>query len=134
MSTHTPVIRHWYERPSAAMLILAVGLVLIILVISGTLSRTQSAVLSTSSEASLEQDFDASVARYMAMGEWYQNLAATERTALQRGNDANVARYVAMGQWFENLTAKERADLQRGNDANIDRYNAMADFYAAAEK
>lgn len=134
MSANTPVIKHWYERPSTAFLFLAIGLVLVILVVTGTFNGIQPAVFGSSNEANIEQGAEANVARYVAMGEWYGNQALKGNAGLERGNEAHVARYVAMGEWYANLAAREYADLQRGNEANVARYNAMADFYNAVSK
>jgi len=75
-------------------------------------------------EFQLQPSRAADTARWEAMGEYYLNQSRQERSQA-----ADVARWTAMGDYYEKL---EESQLQRSRAADAARWTAMADYYLHA--
>jgi hypothetical protein len=76
-------------------------------------------------EAQRQRIRAAEVARWTAMGEYYENLEASK---LVRGRAADTARWKAMGEYYQNLAGDQV--LSRAQSADAARWTAMAEYYA----
>ena len=115
------------------------SLLLVAMVISFPLSNTPT---------SAERGRAADATRWTAMGEYYEQLEASQ---LQRSRAADTARWEAMGEYYLNHSRRERSlaadtarwmamaesyqsveeaqNPQRGRAADAARWTAMADYY-----
>ena len=69
---------------------------------------------------------EAEIARWAAMGEYYENL---EEANLLRSRNADSARWTAMNEYYQKLAAAQTQHLQRSRAADAARWTAMAEYY-----
>lgn len=69
----------------------------------------------------------AAAARWIAMGEYYQELAGDQ--VLSRAQSADTARWMAMSEYYRKLAEAQAQSIQRGRTADAARWTAMAEYY-----
>jgi hypothetical protein len=72
----------------------------------------------------------ADVARWEAMGRYYQQSGADASLSLLRSRTADTARWRAMAEYYQKLTAAEAQNLARARAAEAARWTAMGKYYA----
>ncbi|HJR80945.1 MAG TPA: hypothetical protein VJ821_12790, partial [Anaerolineales bacterium] len=75
-------------------------------------------------EAQRQRIRAAEVARWTAMGEYYENVEAAK---LRRGRDADIARWMGQAEYYQNLKGSQ--NIQRSRAADAARWIAMSEYY-----
>jgi hypothetical protein len=77
-----------------------------------------------SREAQRERSLYADLARWTAMGEYYENREQAKR---QHSREVDTARWMGQAQYYRNLEESQR--VQRGRTADAARWMAMSEYY-----
>jgi hypothetical protein len=77
-----------------------------------------------SREAQRKRTLEADLARWTAMGEYYENV---ETGKIQRSRSADTARWMGQAEFYQNV--EESQNLQRRRAADAARWTAMGEYY-----
>jgi hypothetical protein len=110
---------------------IVVLVVVFALIIQDTVATRAIAIDTQAHETQRLRSLEADVARWTAMGEYYQNLKV-EEAALQRGRAADAVRWTAVAGSYQDL--HETQQLQRSRAADVARWTALAQYYRNQEE
>jgi ABC-type multidrug transport system fused ATPase/permease subunit len=96
----------------------------LVAVVAFTVREAMATDLLSQEAQRIQRSRNAETARWVATGQYYQQLEEVHR---QRSRAADAARWAALGEYYENLEVVE--SLQRGRDADAARWTAMAEYY-----